>query len=382
MRAPISLACSAVVALAMCAPATARAEEASATPGLHLRWSAPAGCPAGADVAADVARMLPSASSSRRALDADARVSGRGDRWHLTLVTRSAEGRGERELDAPTCRAVADAAALIIALAIDPAAAPVVPSAVPSAPTAAAPVPAAPPGEAPPASASTPAAPSAKSPSASTPAAPSAKSPPAAPAPLTPPTATAARATPRPLATAETPQHARPSAFLVGLSGAGNLGELPSPGGGAELAVGWTPRPLRAEILGDAWLGQSAALASRPGVGGDLRELALGARGCLDFVVAAIDAGPCVGLRVVSMAGSGFGARATFSGSALWAEATAGAFVAARIAGPLALRVVAEGLVPLRRPDFVVLHDGVTESLHRPTALGGKATIGAELRFF
>ena len=66
----------------------------------------------------------------------------------------------------------------------------------------------------------------------------------------------------------------------------------------------------------------------------------------------------------------------------MWAEVIAGTFGTVRIAGPFSARITVEALVPLKRPTFVVLHDGVVETLHRPATLGGKGTLGIEARFF
>ncbi len=61
-----------------------------------------------------------------------------------------------------------------------------------------------------------------------------------------------------------------------------------------------------------------------------------------------------------------------------WMSAAAGALVRLPIASWFALRADADAVVPLSRPRFVVEGDG---AVHRPSALGVRAGIGAELLF-
>jgi len=95
---------------------------------LELEWNAPAGCPKQEDVLAEVRRIVGS-GEVRRKVHATANVSSDGGRWSLSLKT---EDGGERTLDGHSCKAVASAAALVLALTLQTDAPPP-PSATPSA---------------------------------------------------------------------------------------------------------------------------------------------------------------------------------------------------------------------------------------------------------
>jgi hypothetical protein len=92
---------------------------------IALAWVAPPGCPSEREVRAEIERVLggPPDPASQPYLRAEARVSGgRGGGFHVHLITHLGGVIGERDLHGPTCAAVANAAALIVALTFDPAA--------------------------------------------------------------------------------------------------------------------------------------------------------------------------------------------------------------------------------------------------------------------
>jgi hypothetical protein len=116
------------------APAAPSAPEAAALP-IDLRWDAPAGCPEVAAVRAAIARGLPAAPAGvapsvatsiapsiatsiapmtasivLRALDAD--------HWQASLELRGPDWTATRALKGASCAAVADAASLVIGLAL------------------------------------------------------------------------------------------------------------------------------------------------------------------------------------------------------------------------------------------------------------------------
>src|SRR5690349_7103990 len=134
---------------------TARGEER-----LEVRWQAPANCPQDLSfllqVEAFLGRQLE--QSVPRALTVDARVAGdEAQGYAAALSFKDAQGTTERELTHPDCSKLTEAAALLVALVIDPervkavqqGSAPSQPETVEPAPVAAAPVP--PAKEAPPA---------------------------------------------------------------------------------------------------------------------------------------------------------------------------------------------------------------------------------------
>ena len=98
-----------------CAPAAAQAATAS---GVQLAWHAPEQCPSEAQVLARVAEYVGEHGASAH-VDAEATVERVAeDRYSLALTLKSTGAR--RELTASTCDRAAEAAALLIAIAIDP----------------------------------------------------------------------------------------------------------------------------------------------------------------------------------------------------------------------------------------------------------------------
>lgn len=95
---------------------------AQGDPSPTLTWQAPAGCPGGATVLGNVQRILADVSRPIAAA-AVARVTVvSGVPWQATLVLDVGGTRTERRFQAESCDAIAEAAALIIALAVEPAA--------------------------------------------------------------------------------------------------------------------------------------------------------------------------------------------------------------------------------------------------------------------
>lgn len=103
-------------------PATAALALLLAAPAVEWRWRAPAGCPD----EATTRRELDAATPAACALAADAAVRRTPDGWHLDLRLERQGRVSERPLDAGTCRALADAAVVIVTVACseDPEAAP------------------------------------------------------------------------------------------------------------------------------------------------------------------------------------------------------------------------------------------------------------------
>ena len=83
-----------------------------------VQWQAPAGCPAAPVVEGRVHELLGRVPAEHE-LQAVGVVNG-GPRWHLELETTIGGRRQRRTLEADDCRAVAEAAALILAVSVDP----------------------------------------------------------------------------------------------------------------------------------------------------------------------------------------------------------------------------------------------------------------------
>lgn len=89
-------------------------------PGLSVQWDAPAGCPDGAAVRARVVRLVGEEAARKARLTARAAVRAEGGRWALELELAGETGAGKRSLSAGRCEELAGAAALVIAIAVDP----------------------------------------------------------------------------------------------------------------------------------------------------------------------------------------------------------------------------------------------------------------------
>jgi hypothetical protein len=143
-----AFACRTVLAATLVGLAIGRAATA-AEPELTLAWQAPAGCPASADVEAQFGRLLGGAARAPSGKHIEASVLVRAsspDTWTLELATVLDGAVGRRSLAGDSCASVSSAAALILALMIDPAAAErAVLAPAPPAPAAAPPVRARPP---------------------------------------------------------------------------------------------------------------------------------------------------------------------------------------------------------------------------------------------
>jgi hypothetical protein len=86
-----------------------------------LRWQAPVDCPSGAEIEAEVLRLVMPKRSLADKLLASAKVeSDDSGRYRLTLHTTQAGVEGERNIEGQTCRAVSDAAIVTLALSLDP----------------------------------------------------------------------------------------------------------------------------------------------------------------------------------------------------------------------------------------------------------------------
>jgi hypothetical protein len=259
---------------------------------VELDWDAPSECPSGASVTADVERILAGSPSRTARMRVQATVSRTSpEKWHVELLLRGAEWEAKRGLDGPSCAAVSDAAALVIALAINP----------------------------------------------------EVERPPPPPKPDT-------GAEPRP-SSFQTPTFAGPS---LGLGATGDAGSVPDGTVGIEGNFGWTIGSVHTEFSGTYFLERRGTLAERDDVGATFRLGAMSLRGCYQFARERLAFGPCVDVGLQWTRAQGFGPIAVHQvsgvtpiiGGGLGAE-----WLVSRFFVPYA-RV--GGVVPLARPDFAV----------------------------
>ncbi len=351
---------------------------AGAPPPVTLEWDAPADCPTRDLVLRETARILGDAGGATIAGSARVARVARG-RWSAELRVASASGIDARTLSAPSCAAIADATALILALAVNPTRATQKEPAVVGAPVK---------GEG-----------AATSPSAPVPEAPSASPielvpspvPPGAPlvaparsAGATAPTsaAPASGATP---ATAPLERHdevvaSRDHRFAAGLAGGVDVGTLPRLASRLNLTVAWLPlRRLRAELSLGAGPSQRATSAAVSNAGGDFQLWSGSLQGCYGVFQGWASISPCAGLEIDSVSAAGFGADTPLRGAGTWAALAAGGLVSWEILPWLAVRAKMEALAPLYRYEFAIDGIGV---VHRPARLAGHLLLGLEVRFF
>jgi len=325
---------------------------------LALSWSAPAGCPSGEQVKARALEGTAKASKVD-ALAADAKVeSSAADRWHVTLTTkRGGVTSDARRLEARSCAALADATAVILAMAM-------IPPGASNEPTAAA--------------AAT--APASAGASASDPAA-APEAAPATAAATAPETAAEPAAAPAPATDPDSVSSSLPSsphALALGGGLTSDASTLPSAAVGGAAFFAWTPGRARVEAAASFFASQSKTTGISS-AGAALSLFVIGARGCYAIVkTSAIELSPCGGVDFSFVGASGFGAAANYDASARWASATAGLLVRVPVTSYFAVRAQVDGNVPFSRPTFVVDGEG---DVHRPSALGARGGIGLELDF-
>lgn len=326
-------------ALRRAAPALALvlgARSAGAAPP-PIEWDAPPGCPTQAEVESLAATML--AGSLRAApaglsLRFSVRVGSDG-RWVLRGTSSGPGGPGERTLTAVDCELLGEAAALLVALAVDPSLAAEVPQEDGGFPPEEPPAPAE--GLVPPA--------------------PPAVEPPVAgvePGPVAPETGVNEQV-PEDMPRQPAPPIRRVWGELGVAAGLG-LGALPRAAALLRLHGGVRVRWFRGGVRVSAWLPREAPAPDRPEVGGRFWLASAGIYGCGVVwsgrrvtlpLCAAIDAG------VVS--GEGVGAlQVARRARAPWAAASAGPTVLVRVHSRVAVLAAVEGLAVLARPRFEV----------------------------
>jgi hypothetical protein len=376
------------------APAPASASDAGSL--IDLEWIAPDGCPDAATIGREVDRLRADLTSAAHPyLRAHAEVQKeKSGQWRMELRTTSPQGPGHRTVRAESCRALADATALILALALPvdsepaaedrstervpqattrpasenagagpkPASASIAPSPLPASGAPARPPPA--PATAPPALASTPAVPA----SSASPAPASARS--------ESPSLQGGSPLRRPLA--------QPSRWAVRLSAGAfavlDAGTLPTvaPGVAGRLAATASAFPsLRLEL--DAALFQDETAPSPPARSATFALRTFDASGCIVTRAGVLEIGPCVSLEVAWLSAKGLYESHEAAGDAEWLVLRARATVAYPWSSAWSVRADVGGGLDLSRPEFV--SEGPQGGLiDQPARCTGRVSLGIELR--
>jgi hypothetical protein len=330
-----------------------------------ITWSAPSGeCPDEAYVRTAVQQLLGADDPAAARVEAHARVERLGDSsWRVHLTTQRDGATGERVVDSSSCRSLADATALIVALAIDPQ------RVAANRPSLAA------------------AAGSASSPSAPAPAPAPTPAPAPAPAPTPAPTPTPAPA-PAPAPTpAPPPAPLPPSRFSLFAALGGDLGTLPRPAWGVTLGAALFLSPaVRLEAYGSYWPWQHAQSSASfaPNSGGDVFLADGGARACWLPLHANLELAGCAGLEAGLLHGQGENIARTLSADSFWLAATGLARLTWRASPHFALFLDASLAIPFSRDQFVFYsgpQDKNGSLVYQAGPVEGRASFGPELRF-
>lgn len=319
-------------------------------PPVVLQWSAPPEeCPDAAYVLAEVRRLIGDEPTSVT-VAAKAKVTHVGEaRWRVeltTLVGADPSSVGRRTLDATSCRSLADATALLIALVVSPdrVGAPKAPPAPPAAPVPAAP-----------------------------------KAPPtlAAPVgPLVPPAPVTVVDAPPP---APPPPPPRSAPWLgVSIGAAFTYGVYPAVAPGIALAAEARVDRLRVAVFGVVDRSQRAAVTGGVDEGGAFAGHTLGVRVGLSWLESSrLElVGALVGTWT-RVEAEGFGAPATTSTVKHQGGLGPGLTLAAHLTGPWFARLQLDLLVPLRRYAYEI---GGGE-IHTVGPLLAITQLGLEARF-
>jgi len=308
-----------VLALGMAWARAAAAEPAEAA--LRLSWAAPEECPSEEAVHAEVLRLAGVTTRPGGALEARAAVERDGDGWRLELTTRFDGAAGERRLTATTCRALAEAAELTLALILNP-------------------------------ETETPREPKGKP----------AVSAPKQRAAAAPPTR-AHEATPLRLRAL----FAAHGGFHAGVAGAPGF-EL---GAGAGLAI----ERVAFRIAGSFVPPANVYVSGDSGPGGRLWLLSASGLGCFELGHRVV-VGPCAGVELTRLAGEGINVSSSDSGVTRWVSIMFGLTAGVPVSRALTLGAGAYALVPLRRP---TLYLDALGQVARPAPVGAEIRAGAEL---
>lgn len=336
--------------MAVIAAGAAFAASARAEAPLDLSWTAPPSCPSREAIIAEVERLLASRAPRSSRVTARATITKARADYHLRMVVQGANGERARALDAPTCEELCDAAALILAIAIDPSAAdpPAKPSPAP-APSIAPPKPTEPVERRAP--------------------------PPSVPVRRTPPPP--ARVAP-PVVIAE-PMSLRLVA-MVGADQGTFVGATPS----LRVGAAFVAPPLRIELLGMFTWGGRIAAPMLPSAGGEMLRAGGALAGCFERSLDPGDKGAprasiCGGFEGGVIFGTSYGVTSPGSATAPWLAPTVYGVVRWPVRRALAVRFDLGIAVPIVEASFVVRGLG---TVHRVSAVTGSGDIGIELDIF
>jgi hypothetical protein len=297
---------------------------------VSLTWNAPAQCPSAQEIHASIRRLLASKAPapSDRPVTAKVTLFPSGTVWRAEIVTESDGLHGRRKFEGDTCATVADAAALVLAIMVNP-------EKVAHRDL----------GPSPPSSEARDNAPE-------------------SPAPQ-----------PRPPARHVEDEHAFVIVRAFGLS---DFSTVPAPTFGTGIGIELGIHRLRVGAIAVAQPYQDVMFDDSTGLGARLRVTRVGTRACIAILRGAVEVAPCAGGEVVWMAGHALGVNKPENSVTQWAELVAGPEARISIGSGLGLVLDADAQVPIRRRDFAIRPPGI---VHTVPALTTRATFGFDVRF-
>jgi len=295
------------------APAQAGAEP-SANPAMNLEWSAPAGCPEGHAVQEEVGKLLGDRAPGSPPLDVRAAIlPATGGGFSLTLVTHLDGVTGERTLSAPSCASLADAAALTLALILNP-------DLVPPAPDA-------------------------------------------SPAPPPPPADAQAAARDR----------WPPPRWRLGALGGIQTGAVQNLSSSFALSFGFGLGGFSLHLMPGLSLPQDVFVDAERKVGGRLWLATVTALGCWGAPIGWLTLRPCLGFEVTRLAGRGLGVLQPRDTAAYWTSGDLAILAGVPLGSGLSLEIGAVGLLPLHHPTVYLDEIG---NVSQPAVFGFRALGG------
>jgi hypothetical protein len=316
---------------------------AFAPPIVEVRWEAPPECVQRDELVERVEILLgrPLAQAGDPDLEVEGRIEAAGQGFVMSLQFQRPVER-VRELRGATCVELRDAAAVVLAVTIDP----FVPLAeIPSDPPEPEPEP---------------------------------EPEPVEPEPVEPEPVEPEPELTEPERTAPELRRQRELGFLLRVAGGVQVRALPSVAGGPSLAVGLRWRSLRAELVGAWWQGAQTQFPEVPAVGATLSLGWVAPRLCGVLRAGRVGFPLCGGVELGGMRGAGFGTPGARTQTLIWVAAELGGAMTIELGRSMALWVGVDGVVPLARPGFSIIGLG---ELHRAPPIAVQALLGLEIRF-
>jgi hypothetical protein len=283
----------------------------------ELKWSAPADCPDGRHVRDEVLRLAGQQTEPSPQLRAEGTV--RPDErkgWALDLTTDLDGSKGERHLAGVSCHSLSEAAALTLALLLNP-----------QARIEPAPEPAPPPAQEP------------------------------APSPST---IESAKPWPTPV-------------WHLGALAGGEVGVIRDPSSWFGLSLGMALDRFSLRLLPGFTPPQNLSSPSRSGWGGRLWILSAAALGCYAVVDRWAWLTPCLGANLVRLHGQGWGVLQVREATVYWTSAELALLASLPIAGVVRLELWGFGLVPIYKSSVYLDEAGL---ISRPASFAYGALAG------